>query len=117
MANGETGNKQLQEMAEITASVVALTNKFHQQMEVRDKKEADKDTQLAAFMQQMQQLAEATMALILGVNANMGTNSNPDRSNETTMCKHGGKNTNQRIASHFWKMQAQRKRPLKGSTK
>ena len=61
-------------MAETMAGVVALTSKFQQQMEARDKRETEKDAQIAALMQQMQRLAEATTALTAKVNA--GTNAN-----------------------------------------
>ena len=48
-------------MAERMANVVAMTSKFQQQMEARDKREAEKDAQIVALMQQVKLLA-STMA-------------------------------------------------------
>ena len=79
VAKGEAGNARLQQMTETMASVVALTNKFCQQIEARNKREAERDAQIATLMKQMQQLAEATMALTNKLNASGGAISNMNR--------------------------------------
>ena len=63
-AHSNAGNDKLQQMAEATANIVAMTTNFKKRMEEREKQEAEKDAQIAALMQQVQLLA-TTMAELM----------------------------------------------------